>query len=172
MYKTGVSKYFIITSVFLAFFPLSMQFTQAESKEAINIGTLMKKAEKVHTLIKEKVAEGLNVSKALKLDQESKEATEKGALALADKLLDEAIMFLSATSREEKPVTGNKEPITNVTLMEKAKKLRALIDKSAVRGLNVSNVLKLDQETRKAAEKGDFALADKLLDDAIRSLTA
>lgn len=132
----------------------------------------MKKAEKVHTVMKGKEAEGVDISKALKLDQESKEAADKGELALAGKLLDDAILSLTETSGGKKPAEENKEPITNITLMEKAKKLRALIDESAVRGLNVSNVLKLDQETRKAAEKGDFALADKLLDDAIRSLTA
>ena len=104
MYKTGVSKYFIITSVFLAFFPLSMQFTQAESKEAINIGTLMKKAEKLHTLTKEKEAEGLDVSNALKFDQESKEAAGKGDLTLASKLLDDAIKYLNALPENAKPV--------------------------------------------------------------------
>ena len=171
MYKTSVSKYFIITSVFLAFFPLSMQFTQAESKEAINIGTLMKKAEKVHTLTKEKEAEGLDVSNALKFDQESKEAAGKGDLALASELLDDAIMSLTATSSGEKTVTENKEPVTKEILVEKAKKLRSLIEESAVKGINISNILKLDQESRIAAEKGDFALAGKLLDDAIKSLT-
>lgn len=171
MYKNSLCKYFMITMVFLAFSAVFMKHTHAEEKSGLTIEYLMKKAEKVHMLIKEKEAEGLDVSKALKLDQDSKEAAEKGDMALAGKLLDNAIMSLMETSGGEKSAEENKEPVTRETLMEKAKKLRSLIDESSIKGINVSHVLKLDQESRIAAEKGDLALADKLLDDAIKSLS-
>jgi hypothetical protein len=171
MYKNKFCKYCIITLVFLAFFAVLIKYTQAEEKASLTIEELIKKAEKVQTLMKEKGAEGLDVSKALKLDQESKQAAEKGDIALAGKLLDDAIASLTETSGEKKPAEEQKEPVTRETLVEKARKLRSLIDESAKKGMNVSHVLKLDQESRIATEKGDLALADKLLDDAIESLS-
>lgn len=171
MYKNRLCKYFMLTMVFLTFSAVFIKHTQAEEKANLTIEELMKKAEKVHTLIKEKEAEGLDVSNALKLDQESKEAAGKGNIALAGKLLDDAIMSLTATSNENNTADENKEPVTKEILMEKAKKLRSLIDESAIKGINVSHILKLDHESRIATEKGDLDLADKLLDDAIKSLT-
>jgi len=155
--------------VFLIFSAVFIKHTQAEKKASLTVEELIKKAEKVQTLIKEKGAEGLDVSNALKLDQESKEAAGKGNIALAGKLLDDAIMSLTETSSGKKPADENKEPVTKKILLEKAKKLRYLIDESATKGINVSPILKLDNESRIATEKGDLDLADKLLDNAIES---
>ncbi len=171
MYKNRLCKYFITTLVFLTFSAVFIKHTQAEERAGLTIEELMKKAKKVHTLMKEKEAEGLDVSKALKLDQESKEAAEKGDLDLADKLLDDAIESLSGSPDKEKPEAASAEPVTSESLMKKAEKLHALVEEKKAKGLNISETLKLDQMSREAAEKGNFSLANKLLDDAIKSLT-
>lgn len=171
MYKNRPFRYFTIIAVFLIFPGVFMKHAQAEDAAGLTIEELVRKAEKVHALIKEKEAAGIDIAKALKLDQESRAAAEKGDLNLAGKLLDNAIGSLSESSDKEQPETACSAPVTSESLMQKAEKLRALIEEKKDKGLNISEILKLDQMSREAAEKGNFTLADKLMDDTIKSLS-
>jgi hypothetical protein len=157
---------------FLVVSPFSITLTLAEDKEELSFETLIKKAEKLRSIIEEKKTKGLDVSETLKLDQMSKSAAEKGDIALADKLLDDAIQSLTMPTDKEKPVVAGKETVTHDALAKKLEKLHALIEEKSDKGLSVSEALKLDQMSREAAEKGDLALTSKLLDDAIKNLTA
>ena len=138
-----------------------------ETAEPVSSDSLMKKAERLRSLVEESKSQ---MSEALKLDQMSRNFAEKGDFATANKLLDEAIKAMEGASAQTPQKAEAAEPVSSDSLMKKAEKLRSLIEENKAQGKDVSKVLKLDQMSRVSAERGDFATANKLLDEAIKSL--
>ncbi len=147
--------------------PPAQTAQETETAEPVSSDSLMKKAERLRALVEGSKAQ---ISEVLKLDQMSRVSAEKGDFATANKLLDEAIKAMEGTSAQAPQKTETAEPVSSDSLIKKAEKLRALIEGNRAQGKDVSEVLKLDQMSRVSAEKGDFATANKLLDEAIKSL--
>ncbi len=169
MMKKAVFSWCVVAASCFSVVSLSPTISVADTKENAGAESLVKKAEKLQSLVAGAKAKGADVSEALKLDQKSREAAGKNDFASANKLLDEAIKALEAQTAKN---VGNVEPVSSVSLMKKAEKLLALVAGAKAKGTDVSEALKLDQKSREAAAKSDFASADKLLDEAIKALEA
>lgn len=178
MMKKMVFSWCVVAATCFSVAPLSSTISLADTKETAGMESLVKKVEKLHSLIAVAKAKGVDVSEALKLDQKSREAAAKSDFANANKLLDEAIKALeSPTAKTAQNVESAQnvegaEPVSGVSLMKKAEKLNSLAAEAKAKGTDITEVLKLDQQSREAAGKKDFASANKLLDEAINALEA
>jgi len=170
MMKKMVFSWCIAAMSCLCVVPSSLSVCLADGKESAGAESLVKKAEKLRSLIEGGKAKGLNVSEALKLDQMSRDAAGKNDFANANKLIDEAIKALEAPAAQAAQNIESAEPVSSISLMKKAEKLHSLIGEAKAKGADASGALKLDQMSREAAGKSDFANANKLLDEAIKDL--
>jgi len=128
VYKNRLSTYFIIIVVSIIFLGAFIRHSQAEDTKGLAIEELMRKAERVRTLIKEKEAVGIGITKALKLDMESRIAAEKGDLDLAGRLLDDAIKSLTEMSDKGKLERSDKYPLKNPDFEKGDRSTRNTID--------------------------------------------
>ncbi len=155
---------------------------------------LHEKAVQLHTLMKEKTDAGVDVSKALELDNQSRDAAKSGDYEKAKGLIDQAISLLKASKGVKTtgtadaaksgkatdgktgytepaqspatPVSEAKKPVP-ADLCDKAAQLHTLMKSRSDAGVDVSKAMELDRQSRDAAKAGDYVKAKSLIDQAI-----
>jgi cellobiose-specific phosphotransferase system component IIA len=128
------------------------------------------KAQAVKSLLREKREQGYDVTEAMRLAIEAKEAAEEGDVERANALLDEALLALESAPLL---VTPQREPTatpTPRTIQEKIAIYQKLLEEKIALGYDTSDAEELHRRAIEAMIQGDFASAEALIDEAIALL--